>query len=180
MSAGTPDDIRGRCEALAARVLELAVPRSATLAVAESLTAGLVVGTVASVPGASQVLRGGVVAYATDLKASLLGVDPEVLERGGAVQAEVAEAMAMGAAERLGARYAVATTGVAGPDPQDGHPPGTVFVAVHGPAGPRRRARTGATALAGDRAQVRWGSVELALTLLAEALAAEHPGGGRR
>jgi nicotinamide-nucleotide amidase len=175
-----PDVVQDRCAALAARVFGLAGPTEATLAVAESLTAGLVVGTLASVPGVSQVLRGGVVAYATDLKATLLGVDRALLEQGGAVQAEVAVAMAAGVADRLDARYAVATTGVAGPDPQDGHPPGTVFVAVHGPVGQRVEARSGPTALTGDRAQVRWATVELALTLLADQLAAEHPDGSRR
>lgn len=167
-----PEATRRRSEALAVEVMELAVPRGVLLAVAESLTAGLVAGTLASVPGASQVLRGGVVAYATDLKTSLLGVDAELLAAGGAVQAEVALAMAAGVAERLGADYGVATTGVAGPDPQDGEPPGTVYVAVLGPAGRRVAGRTGPTALRGGRAHVRWLTVELALSLLVDQLRA--------
>lgn len=167
--------IRRRGEHLAERVVELAVPQGVLIAVAESLTAGLVAGTVASVPGASQVLRGGVVAYATELKTTLLGVDEDLLARGGAVQAEVAVAMAAGVAGRLGASYGVATTGVAGPDPQDGQPPGTVFVAVHGPRGARVEGRTGADALPGGRAEVRWLTVELALRLLVEHL--EQAGG---
>jgi nicotinamide-nucleotide amidase len=167
----------------AAQVVRVATALGVTVAVAESLTAGLVAGTIAAVPGASAVLRGGVVAYATDLKASLLGVDPALLERGGAVQAVVALAMADGVAARLGATYGVGTTGVAGPDPQDGQPPGTVFVAVSGPAYRQVVGRTGDTALAGDRASIRWATVQLALGLLAEALgrqpehhpAEEHP-----
>ena len=85
------------------------------------------------VPGASAVLRGGVVAYATDVKGSVLGVPADLLEAHGAVHPAVAAAMAAGAARLLGAVWGVATTGVAGPAEQDGHPVGTVHVAVHGP-----------------------------------------------
>jgi nicotinamide-nucleotide amidase len=161
-----------RADALAVDVLRLAVARGATVAVAESLTGGLVAGTLAGVPGISAVLRGGVVAYATDLKTSLVGVDRALLAAGGAVQAEVALAMAEGVAARLSADIGVATTGVAGPDPQDGHPAGTVFVAVHGPRVSRVEGRAGPTALPGHRAEVRWASVVLALELLTDALRA--------
>lgn len=133
-----------------------------TVAVAESLTAGLVAARLADVPGASLVLRGGVVAYATDLKASLLGVDDALLSQVGAVHADVAEQMACGVRERLVADVGVATTGVAGPDAQDGQPPGTVFVAV----ATGRTTRVHAEHLGGDRAQVRAATVEIALTLL--------------
>ncbi len=165
-------EIEAAAQDLAREVIPLAVDRGATIAVAESLTAGLVAGTLASVPGASQALRGGVVAYATELKAELLGVDPGLLARGGAVQAEVAQSMAAGVCARLGAGFGAATTGVAGPDPQDGRPPGTVFVAVHSGSGESVLARVGEQALAGDRAQVRWESVRLALQLLRDALQA--------
>src|SRR6476646_10184208 len=104
--------------------------RGLTVASAESLTGGLVCAALTDVPGASAVVRGSVVAYATELKAQVLGVDPELLASGGAVQAEVARQMATGVCRVLGADIGVATTGVAGPDPQDGHPVGTVFVAV--------------------------------------------------
>ena len=100
------------------------------MAVAESLTGGDVTSAVVAVPGASAVLRGGVVAYATDLKGALLGVDRALLERVGAVDPEVAAQMARGVRERLGADVGLATTGVAGPGGQDGHPPGEVHVAV--------------------------------------------------
>jgi nicotinamide-nucleotide amidase len=155
---------------VAEEVIALAVARGATVAVAESLTAGLVAGTLASVPGASAVLRGGIVAYATDLKATLLGVDELVLDHGGAVQAEVAMAMADGVAARLGAGYGVGTTGVAGPEAQDGQPPGTVYVAVHTPHGRHVLGRSGESALEGDRAEIRWATVVLALELLADQL----------
>ena len=117
-------------EQVAAQVVRMLTRQGRTVAVAESLTGGLVVAALVGVPGASKVLRGGVVAYMTDLKESLLGVDPELLARVGAVDPDVALAMARGVAERLGADYGVATTGVAGPDPQDGQPVGRVYVAT--------------------------------------------------
>ena len=149
-----------------ARVVAACREAGLTVAVAESLTAGLVAARVADVPGASAVLRGGVVAYATDLKDRLLGVDPELLARVGAVHADVAVQMARGVAERLGADLGVATTGVAGPDPQDGRLPGAVFVAVVGPAG---WVRVRELQLSGDRPAVRRGAVDAALALLLEA-----------
>lgn len=106
-----------------------------TVAVAESLTGGLVVAELVSVPGASAVVAGGVVAYQTPLKHSLLGVDAGLLEREGAVHPDVAAQMAQGVRERLTvdgrpADVGISTTGVAGPDPQDGKPVGTVYVGV--------------------------------------------------
>ena len=140
--------------------------RGWTLAVAESLTGGLVSATLVDVPGASAVLRGAVVAYSTDLKATLLGVDPALLEQRGAVDPDVARAMAIGVRARLGADVGLATTGVAGPDPQDGHPPGTVHVAVSTPDGTHVRSLR----LAGDRAAVRALSADAVLALGVEIL----------
>ncbi|MEP7765249.1 nicotinamide-nucleotide amidohydrolase family protein [Sanguibacter sp. 25GB23B1] len=151
----------------AARVLGLLERSGLSLGVAESLTGGLLVAELVAVPGASRVVRGGVVAYATDLKHSLLGVDVELLAERGAVDPDVARQMARGVSARLGADVGVATTGVAGPDAQDGQPPGTVYVAV---------CRGGAETVAerheipGDRAAVRDGSVVAALALLERVL----------
>lgn len=139
-------------ETLAREVVARAAASGTTLATAESLTAGLVASTLASVPGVSAVLRGGVVSYADAVKAHLLGVDPGVLADLGAVSAPVAVAMAEGARTALGADLAVSTTGVAGPGPADGVPAGRVFVAVAGPDGPTEVVRLD---LVGDRAQVR-------------------------
>lgn len=150
----------------AARVVSAYRAAGLTVAVAESLTAGLVAARVADVPGASAVLRGAVVAYATDLKATLLGVDAALLTAVGAVHPDVAGQMAAGARERLGADTAVATTGVAGPTAQDGRAPGTVFVAVATAADVRVRGEH----LAGDRAAVRAGTVDLALEMLLAAV----------
>ena len=103
--------------------------RGLTLAVAESLTGGLLAAAITEIPGASAVFRGGVVAYATELKHELLGVDTDLLADQGAVSGQVAAAMATGVALRLSADIGLSTTGVAGPDLQEGKPVGTVFVA---------------------------------------------------
>lgn len=131
-------------------MLDLLRAESGTLATAESLTGGRVAAALTAVPGASAVFRGGVVAYASEVKVELLGVPAEVVERVGVVSAECAEAMARGARTLTGASYAVATTGVAGPTEQEGKPAGTVYVAVLGPRG----GRTLALELSGDREQV--------------------------
>src|SRR5262249_45561777 len=115
---------------LAARVVGLVTPRQQAVAVAESLTGGLLGAAITTVPGASVVFRGGVIAYATDLKAALLGVPAALLAERGAVDPDVAGAMAAGVAQRLGATVGAATTGGAGPDPADGQPPGTVHIPV--------------------------------------------------
>ena len=106
----------------AADVLAALGQAGLSLAVAESLTGGLLAATLVDVPGASAVFRGGVIAYATDVKATLLGVDPALLAERGPVDPQVAAQMATGVRVRLGADVGVSTTGVAGPDPQDGQP----------------------------------------------------------
>lgn len=151
----------------AAGLIAALADRGETVATAESLTGGLVAATLTAVPGASAVFRGGVVSYATDLKASLAGVPEAVLRRAGPVAAETAAAMAEGVRRSCGSTYGVATTGVAGPDPQDGRPPGTLHVAVATP-GDTLVASSGD--LAGDRAAVRTAAVDRALRLLQEAV----------
>ena len=140
-----------------------------TVAVAESLTGGLVAAALTEVAGASVVVRGGVLAYATDLKTQLLGVDEVLLARVGAVDADVAEQMASGVRSLMGATYGLATTGVAGPDPVDGKPVGTVYVALVG----QGSSRVKALSLSGDRASIRAQSVLAVLALLAEELDAQ-------
>lgn len=142
-----------------------------TLAVAESLTGGALLAALVAVPGASAVLRGGVVAYDTALKHSLLGVDAGLLAEHGPVHPEVAAAMARGvraaaAVEGVPAYLGLATTGAAGPDPQGAAPVGLVFVAVADEEGEAVRELR----LHGDRAAIRAQSVEAALALLAERL----------
>lgn len=140
-----------------------------TLAVAESLTGGLVAAALTDVAGASAVVRGGVVAYATDLKTRLLGVDEVLLAGVGAVDTDVAEQMASGVRSLMGATYGLATTGVAGPDQVDGKPVGTVYVAVAGPGSSRVKALS----LSGDRGQIREQSVHAVLALLFEELSVQ-------
>jgi nicotinamide-nucleotide amidase len=154
---------------LARQVIELLDARGQTVAVAESLTGGLVAAALTSVPGSSAVFRGGVVAYATELKTALLGVPAALLAEHGPVHDEVARAMAQGVRQRLAASYGLATTGVAGPGPADGQPPGRVFVAVAGPSGQAGRGLS----LAGDRGAVRAGSVSAVLSLLVSAVREE-------
>jgi len=146
--------------------------RGWTLAVAESLTGGLLGAAVTDVPGSSSVFRGGVTVYATDLKSTLLGVDAQLLTRVGPVAAETALAMAIGVRDRLGADCALATTGVAGPGSQGTHPAGEVHLAVAWPAG----TRTLELRLRGDRDTVRQRTVDQALLLLLDAVAAGTDG----
>lgn len=152
---------------LAREVVERLRAADLTVATGESLTGGLVSAALVDVPGSSQVVRGGVIAYATDLKAHLLGVDEELLGAGGPVQAEVARQLARGAARLLGADCGVGTTGVAGPGPSDGHVAGTVFLA----ASLAEKVRTRRLVLAGTRQLVRRASVTASLALLAGLLA---------
>jgi nicotinamide-nucleotide amidase len=156
---------------LAREAIERLTALGQTVAVAESLTGGLVAAALTSVPGSSAAVRGGIVAYATPLKAALLGVPGDLLAARGPVDPDVAAAMAAGVRDRLGASYGLATTGIAGPGPADGHPQGMVFVAFDGPA---RRGGEGLD-LPGDRAAVRAATVEAVLSLLVRALREELP-----
>ena len=120
---------------LAHTIVSELTARKLSVAVAESLTGGLLVAELVAVPGASLVVRGGVVAYATELKRSLLGVSAELLTAEGPVHPEVARQMATGVRQLLSidgtpADIGLATTGVAGPGPQDGHSAGDVYVAI--------------------------------------------------
>jgi nicotinamide-nucleotide amidase len=156
---------------LATEIVRLLTLTDQTVAAAESLTGGLVAAALTDVPGSSNAFRGGVVAYATELKAQLLGVDVGMLKKYGPVYAPVAAAMADGVRGRLGATIGVATTGVAGPGPQDGHPAGTVHVAVSLSGDTVVRTM----ALAGNRDEVRRLTVERVLGLLLGRLREECP-----
>lgn len=156
-----------------AAVVRLLAGCGRTLATAESLTAGLLAARIAEVPGASAVLRGGLVVYATDLKERLAGVPRGILAAHGAVSPETARALAEGARARCAADWGVGLTGVAGPEPQEGRPVGEVWCAVAGPGGTR------VADLALDpglgRAGIRRAAVAGALAMLAAA-AGEDPG----
>ncbi|GAA2982535.1 MULTISPECIES: CinA family protein [Streptomyces] len=153
---------------VAAQVLRRLWERDETLAVAESLTGGLVAAELTGVPGASRSFRGSVTAYATALKREVLGVDAALLAERGAVDPDVAVAMAAGVRRALGADWGISTTGVAGPEPQDGKPVGTVFVAVSGPGGVQKVVEL---RLNGGRADIRRESVRSLLELFSGELA---------
>ncbi|WP_296192080.1 CinA family protein [uncultured Microbacterium sp.] len=140
--------------------------REWTIGVAESLTGGLLVASLVAVPGASASVRGGVTAYATPIKHSLLGVDESLLVARGAVDPEVAAQMALGARRALSVAgtpcdVGLSTTGVAGPEPQDGQPVGTVFVGIATPD----EVAVLPLRLVGDRARIRVDTVQRALGL---------------
>jgi len=152
-------------ETIESAVGALLVARGLTLAVAESFTGGLLASRIVATPGASAYFRGGIVAYDSEVKFSLLGV-----ERGPVVSAEAAVAMADGACKLLGADVAIATTGVAGPERQEDRPPGTAFIATSVPGGP-----TIATAMraSGSRSRIREYAALRAMNLLRTRLLAE-------
>jgi len=144
-------------------VLDLCRARGYSLATAESCTGGLVAARLTSIPGSSDAVLGGVVAYANDVKLRELGVPQALLDEHGAVSAEVAAAMARGARERLGADVAVSVTGVAGPGGgTEEKPVGLVYVHAEGPGGGLGREFS----FPGDRASIRARSVVFALHLV--------------
>ena len=138
-------------------VIDMLRERGLSLAVAESLTGGMVAMRLTAVPGASAVFRGAVVAYASEVKHDVIDVP-----RGPVVSLDAARAMAAGAARRLGADIGLATTGVAGPDRQEGHSPGTVFLGLHRDG----ESESHEVRLPGDRERVRQYAVIAVLNLL--------------
>lgn len=144
------------------------IAKNVTVGTAESLTAGMVAATIAEIPGASAMLQGGVIAYQNSVKEKQLGVSAELLARQGAVDPEVACAMALGVCAAVGARLGIATTGVAGPDAHQGKPVGLVYigVALDGVA------RAQEFHFDGDREAIRGQATQAALALLAETVKA--------
>ncbi|ALC06150.1 competence-and mitomycin-induced protein [Corynebacterium deserti GIMN1.010] len=114
----------------ASTLVDLLKSRGETVSFCESLTAGLAAATLADVPGASVVLKGGLVTYATELKTSLAGVSPVLIDAHSVISPQCAEAMAAGAARRCNSDWAVSLTGVAGPSKQDGHEVGEVWIGI--------------------------------------------------
>ncbi|SOE04188.1 CinA family protein [Blastococcus haudaquaticus] len=151
----------------AVRLHAALLARAETVAAAESLTAGLFCATLAAVPGVSATLRGGVVVYATDLKTALAGVPAGLLDRHGPVSPDTAAALADGVRDRCGATWGVGLTGVAGPDPVDGHAPGRVYLGI----GDGRRTDVHELDLTGDRSAVRSAAVDAAMEALLARLA---------
>lgn len=151
----------------ASEALDALVERGWTLGIAESLTGGALAAEIVSVPGASVALLGAVVAYATPVKRTLLGVDADLLAAYGPVHPEVARQMADGVRRAVSvdgraADVGVSTTGIAGPASPDGQPVGTVHIAVVTPTS----AVSESHIFPGDRAEIRAQTVDAAVSLL--------------
>lgn len=159
-------DPQSMLDARASEVSDLARALGRTVAVAESLTGGLVAASLAKAKAASDWFRGAVVGYSSEVKHELLGVPP-----GPVVSADAAAAMAREVRRLLGADVAVGVTGAGGPDPQDGRPPGTVFLAVDDGADVRVVQRD----LPGDPADVCAGAACASLDLLVDGLGRLRP-----
>jgi nicotinamide-nucleotide amidase len=159
MTGGVHEQIAELARVLVAKGPEL----NFTVAVAESLTGGLLAAAITAVPGASWTFRGSVTAYATDIKASVLGVDADLLAREGAVHPEVARQMADGVRRLFGATMGLATTGVAGPTGQDGKPVGLVYLGYSSGSGRDDRPIARELRLEGDRETIRAHTVLQAL-----------------
>lgn len=155
---------------LAAQVHDLLRSRGAMVATAESLTGGQLAVLLTTAPGSSESYLGGVVSYATEVKTDVLGVPRTIVESDGVVSAACARAMAEGVRRLTGATYAMSTTGVAGPEPQEDKPPGTVYVAVAGPAGVTALSLE----LSGDRETIQRRTCGEALSALAVVLREEE------
>ncbi|TRZ56667.1 MAG: nicotinamide-nucleotide amidohydrolase family protein [Streptomycetaceae bacterium] len=160
--------------ALSAEIIELAQQivntlreRSETLSTAESLTAGDLSSAIVTIAGASDVFVGGVTAYRDEIKISHLGVDPRLIAAHSSISEQVAVAMARGAQKSFGTTWAISTTGVAGPNPLDGHPVGTVWVAIEGPI-----SQSIELALSGERDSVRNAATASAIASFARILRA--------
>lgn len=158
---------------IAREVIQLLKQSGETLAVSESLTGGAVMAALTSVEGCSAVFRGGVVSYATELKQHLLEVDGKLISEHGVIHSDVAAQMAAGARTvttqqgMTSTSWGIGTTGVAGPDPQDGKPVGMVFIGVASVGGAEG---FGPFHFPGARDRVREATVVEALSLLRQEL----------
>ncbi|KAI9159097.1 CinA-like protein [Paramyrothecium foliicola] len=153
-------------------VIHLLKSAGQTLGIAESLTGGAMMKTITSVSGAGAVFRGGIVSYATPLKHTLLSVDRNLVDREGVIHADVAAQMAEGVRKAttidgVQTTWGIGTTGVAGPEPQDGKPAGIVFIGIASPKGSQA---WGPFSFSGSRDQVREATISEALLRLRDEL----------
>lgn len=152
-------------------VADLTIRRQ-SVATAESLTAGLLAATLAGVPGASEVLRGGLITYTAHTKITLAGVAPQILDDVGPVAAPTARALAVGARQRCEATWGVGLTGVAGPEAHGGHDVGTVFMGLAGP-GESGAIEVVELQFTGSRWDIRLSAVRESISRLRALVAAE-------
>jgi nicotinamide-nucleotide amidase len=153
---------------LSSTIVESLKSKGESLSVAESITGGALTSEIVSVPGASHILKGSIVAYSVEIKMRELSVPQELIDRASVVSEEVALAMADGIRARMNTTWSIASTGVAGPGPHQGIAAGTVWLAIVGP----NTRETVELALEGDRETVRRGAVESALGVFARILSA--------
>ena len=139
--------------------------RGETISVAESLTAGGLANALTSASGSSAVFVGGITAYRNEIKSTMLDVDPAIIEKHTVVSEEVANEMADGARKVFGTTWAISTTGAAGPEPLEGHQPGSVWIAIRGPINQAIQLN-----LEGEREQVRNGTISTAIATFARIL----------
>ena len=139
--------------------------RGETISVAESLTAGGLANALTSASGSSAVFVGGITAYRNEIKSTMLDVDPAIIEKHTVVSEEVANEMADGARKVFGTTWAISTTGAAGPEPLEGHHPGSVWIAIRGPINQAIQLN-----LEGEREQVRNGTISTAIATFARIL----------
>ncbi|MFM2128366.1 MAG: hypothetical protein RIQ86_879 [Actinomycetota bacterium] len=139
--------------------------RGETISVAESLTAGGLANALTSASGSSAVFVGGITAYRNEIKSTMLDVDPAIIEKHTVVSEEVANEMAEGARKVFGTTWAISTTGAAGPEPLEGHQPGSVWIAIRGPINQAIQLN-----LEGEREQVRNGTISTAIATFARIL----------
>ena len=139
--------------------------RGETISVAESLTAGGLANMLTSASGSSAVFVGGITAYRNEIKSTMLDVDPKIISEFTVVSEEVADAMAEGARKVFGTTWAISTTGAAGPDPLEGHAPGSVWISIRGPINQALQLN-----LEGGREQVRNGTISTAIGTFARIL----------
>jgi nicotinamide-nucleotide amidase len=139
--------------------------RGETISVAESLTAGGLANALTCASGSSAVFVGGITAYRNEIKSTMLDVDPELIEQFTVVSESVADAMAEGARKVFGTTWAISTTGAAGPEPLEGHEPGSVWISIRGPINQAIQLN-----LEGNRDQVRNGTISTAIGTFARIL----------
>ena len=139
--------------------------RGETISVAESLTAGGLANMLTSASGSSAVFVGGLTAYRNEIKSTMLEVDPNIIAEFTVVSEEVADAMAEGARKVFGTTWAISTTGAAGPEPLEGHAPGSVWISIRGPINQALQLN-----LEGGREQVRNGTISTAIGTFARIL----------
>lgn len=163
------------CEALAQLVVQLAKKLQVRIAVAESCTGGLLAAALTSVPGASAVFNGGVVAYTNDAKTNLLAVSSDLLAAHGAVSGQVAEAMALGVLQIMKADVAVSITGIAGPDGgSPDKPVGLVWLGVATKRSGNEHVESVRNVFSGDRERIRTCATTAAMELLRKKLVSPH------